>query len=132
MAVVTDSYHAAAEIVRRRVFADLSVANVLGFRRERATGVVTLAPTMRADRKGPLAYDKFNTLRFLIRRMGLRARDVLAVGDGENDVGMLRAAGVSVAFQSKSERVRRAAKHMVRGRLDEVLEFVSRPSGTPA
>lgn len=130
VAVVTDSYHVAAEIVRRRVFADLSVANILGFRRERATGVVTLAPTMRADRKGPLAYDKLNTLRFLVRRMGLRPRDVLAVGDGENDVGMLRAAGISVAFQPKSERVRRAAKYVILGRLDEVLEVVTRPSSS--
>jgi HAD superfamily phosphoserine phosphatase-like hydrolase len=121
VAVVTDSYHVAAETVRRRVFADLAVANILEFRKDRATGAVTLAPTMQADRQGPMAYDKLNTLRFLVRRMGIRAKDVLAVGDGENDVGMLRAAGVSVAFQPKSDRVRKAAKQVVLGRLDEVL-----------
>ncbi len=87
---------------------------------------LTIAPTMRADRKGPLAYDKLNTLRFLVRRMGIQPRDVLAVGDGENDVGMLRAAGISVAFQPKSDRVRKAAKHVVLGRLDEVLQVVAR------
>jgi glucosyl-3-phosphoglycerate synthase len=124
VAVVTDSYYVAAETVRRRVFADLAVANVMEFRGGRATGVVTIAPTMRADRKGPLAYDKLNTLRFLVRRMGLRPRDVLAVGDGENDVGMLRAAGISVAFQPKSDRVRKAAQHVVLGRLDEILRVL--------
>ncbi len=122
--VVTDSYHIAAEIVRRRVFADFALANVLEFRRESATGVVRLAPTMRSGHKGRLAYDKLNTLRFLTQRMGITARSVLAVGDGENDIGMLRAAGLSVAFQPKSERVRRAAKHVVTERLDEVLQFV--------
>lgn len=127
VAVVTDSYHVAAETVRRRVFADLAVANVLEFRKGRATGAVTIAPTMRADRKGPLAYDKLNTLRFLVRRMGIRPRDVLAVGDGDNDIGMLRAAGISVAFQPKSERVRRAAKHVVLGRLDDVLKLNAPP-----
>lgn len=126
--VVTDSYHVAAETVRRRVFADFALANVLEFRRESATGVVTLAPTMRSGRKGRLAYDKLNTLRFLARRMGVSARSVLAVGDGENDVGLLRAAGMSVAFQPKTERVRRAAKHVVTGRLDEVLKLVQSPS----
>ncbi len=131
VAVVTDSYHIAAETVRRRVFADLAVANVLEFRGGRATGRVTLAPTMRADRKGAAAYDKLNTLRFLIRRMGLRPGDVLAVGDGENDVGMLRAAGISVAFQPKSDRVRKAAKHVALGRLDEVLELVARERRDP-
>ena len=79
---------------------------------------------MRADRKGRLAYDKLNTLRFLTRRMGINARAVLAVGDGENDIGMLRAAGTSVAFQPKTDRVRRVAKHLVTERLDEVLAFV--------
>ncbi len=122
--VVTDSYHLAAETVRRRVFADFALANVLEFRRESATGQVLLAPTMRSGRKGRLAYDKLNTLRFLVHRMGISARAVLAVGDGENDIGMLRAAGISVAFQPKSDRVRRAAKHHVHGRLDEVLRFV--------
>ncbi len=122
--VITDSYHIAAEIVRRRVFADFALANVLEFRRESATGVITLAPTMRSGRKGRLAYDKLNTLRFLTKRMGITARSVLAVGDGENDIGMLRAAGLSVAFQPKTERVRRAAKHVVAERLDEVLQFV--------
>lgn len=125
--IVTDSYHLAAEIVRRRVFADFALANVLEFRRESATGVVTLAPTMRSGRKGRLAYDKLNTLRFLTQRMGITARSVLAVGDGENDIGMLRAAGLSVAFQPKTERVRRAAKHLVTGRLDEVLRIVAPP-----
>lgn len=122
--VVTDSYHIAAEMVRRRVFADFALANVLEFRRESATGKVTLAPTMRRRGKGRLAFDKLNTLRFLTKRMGITARSVLAVGDGENDIGMLRAAGVSVAFQPKTERVRRAAKHVVTERLDEVLQFV--------
>jgi phosphoserine phosphatase len=127
--VVTDSYHVAAEIVRRRVFADFALGNVLEFRHESATGAVTLAPTMRSGRKGRLAYDKLNTLRFLTRRMGITARSVLAVGDGENDIGMLRAAGVSVAFQPKTGRVRRAAKYLVTGRLDEVLKLV--PAQSP-
>ena len=122
--VVTDSFHVASTIVRKRVFADFSLANVLEFRHDRATGVVTLAPTMRSGRKGRLAYDKLNALRFLVRRMNITAKQVLAVGDGDNDIGMMRAAGMSVAFQPKTDRVRRAAKHIVTKRLDEVLAFV--------
>jgi hypothetical protein len=36
---------------------------------------------------------------------------------------MMRAAGMSVAFQPKSERVRRAAKHAAYERLDELLAY---------
>jgi len=122
--IITDSYHMVAETVRRRVFADFVLANVLEFHRGKATGVVTLAPTFRSGRIGRLAYDKFNALRFLVKRWTLRARDVVAVGDSDNDIGMLRAAGLSVAYQPKSDRVRRAAKQVVSGRLDELLKWV--------
>jgi len=61
---------------------------------------------MRSGRTGRRAYYKLNTLRFLKKRMDISARKILAVGDGENDIGTFRAAGISVAFQSKSDRVR--------------------------
>lgn len=122
--IVTDSYQIAAEIARRRVFADFAVSNVVEFRRERATGKVTLAPTMRSGKVGRRAYDKLHAVKFLTRRMNISARQVLAVGDGENDIGMLRVAGMSFAFQPKTERVRRVAQVTIEGRLDELLRHV--------
>ena len=126
--IVTDSYQVAAEIARRRVFADFAISNVIEFRKGRSTGTVTLAPTMRGDKTGWRAYDKLNALRFLTKRMGITSKQVLAVGDGENDAGMLRAAGISVAFQPKADRLRRIAKHVIHKRLDEVLQFLPRQS----
>jgi glucosyl-3-phosphoglycerate synthase len=122
--IVTDSYQVAAEIARRRVFADFALSNVVEFRKGRATGIVTLAPTMRSGTVGRRAYDKLNALRFLTKRMGISARQVLAVGDGENDIGMLRAAGISVAFQPKTERLSRVAQHVIHDRLDQVLNLL--------
>lgn len=124
--IVTDSYQVAAEIARKRVFADFALSNVVEFRKGKATGNVTLAPTMRSGATGRRAYDKLNALRFLTRRMGITARQVLAVGDGQNDIGMLRAAGISIAFQPKTERVRRAAKFVVERSLDEILPLAIR------
>ena len=122
--IITDSYHVAAETVRRRVFADFVLSNVIEFHRGKATGKITMAPTMRGDKTGPRAYDKLHALRFLKKRMEITTKQILAVGDGENDIGMLRAAGMSVAFQPKNDRVRKAAKKVIRGSLDQVLQFV--------
>ncbi len=122
--IVTDSYHLAAEITRRRVFADFALSNVVEFRKGKATGNVTLAPTMRSGKTGRRAYDKIHALRFLTKRMHVPATRILAVGDGLNDIGMLRAAGVSIAFQPKAEQVRKAAMHVIESRLDELLKFV--------
>jgi len=121
--IVSDSYHIATEIVRRRVFADFALANVVEFRKGKATGQITLAPTMRSEKTGPRAYDKLHALRFLKKRMQITARQILAVGDSENDVGMFRAAGMSIAFQPKSDRVRKAAKKVIWTRLDELLKY---------
>lgn len=132
--IITDSYHIAAEIVRRRVFADFALANVVEFRKGKSTGTVTLAPTMRSGETGTRAYDKLNALRFLTKRMGISARNVLAVGGGINDIGMLRAAGISIAFQPRNERVKDAGKHVIRHNLDQILGIVQslRGKDTPS
>ena len=44
---------------------------------------------------------KLETLKELIARHGLAMEDTLAVGDGANDLDMLRAAGLGVAFHAK-------------------------------
>jgi phosphoserine phosphatase len=57
--------------------------------------------------------------------MQIGAERVLAVGDGENDICLLKAAGTSIAFQPKTARVRVAAMHMIQGPLTEVLSVIS-------
>lgn len=44
--IVSDSFWVATEIIRRRVFADFSIAHLMKFRRGIATGSVTLSPAM--------------------------------------------------------------------------------------
>ena len=109
--IVTDSYHFAAETVRRRVFADFAFAHFMRFRNGKASGRVHLCPAM-IHPQGCAEHDhcKLNVLLHLMDRFQLRPDQILAVGDGENDICMLRAAGKSVAFQGKNRRVRAAAK----------------------
>lgn len=123
--VCTDSYHIAGSIVRRRVFADFCIANVMRFRGEHALGRVTHAPATR-HRRGcrEHAVCKLNVLHHFADRLGLKPAQVLAVGDSENDICLLRAAGKSFAFQPKSPAVAAAAQHVVNDTLARVLEFV--------
>ena len=123
--IVSDSYHVAAEVVRRRVFADFSVAHIVQFRGGKATGRVTLSPVM-AHPRGCRQHRhcKVNVMLHLLERAGIGAEHVLAVGDGENDICLFQAAGRSVAFQPKTEAVRRAARHVARGDLVEVLAVI--------
>ncbi len=126
--VVTDSYRMAAEIVRRRVFADFTISHVMKFHREKATGRITLSPAMQ-HLKGCAKHRlcKSNVLRHLIDELGIGAQQVLAVGDSENDVCLLQEAGFSVAFQPKTPAVQHAAKHIVLDDLREVLRLLGQP-----
>lgn len=120
--IVTDSYRAAAEVVRRRVFADFCVAHSMRFRNGRATGEVTLSPVMAHPEGCPRhGRCKRNAMLHLTESAGITFDQVLAVGDSDNDVCMLESAGTSVAFQPKSPRVRDAAGFVAENSLAEVL-----------
>lgn len=109
--IVTDSYQLAAEVVRRRVFADFSFAHMMIFKNGKSTGRVRLSPGM-IHAGGCALHDhcKANVIQHLADRYGICPSRVLAVGDGENDVCMLRRAGCSVAYRGKTRNVRRAAQ----------------------
>lgn len=123
--IVTDSYRIAAEITRRRVFADFVIAHVLKFRNERATGKITLAPAMQSPRichRHKLC--KLNVLHHLATEAGISSDRVLAVGDSDNDCCLLAAVGMSIAFNPKSVKVRDHAKHVVEGDLRGILPLL--------
>ncbi len=120
--VCTDSWHVAATIVRRRIFADFAIANVLHFRGDQATGEVTIAPAMQHQsgcRRHAIC--KRNVLVHMRERLGIAPREVLAVGDSDNDVCLLRAVGKSVAFRPKSPAVAAAADRVVQDSLASIL-----------
>lgn len=51
-------------------------------------------------------------IRHLIRRLGLTPEEVMAFGDGENDMQMLQYAGIGVAMGNARDRVKEAADYV--------------------
>lgn len=122
--IVTDSFCIPSEIVRRRVFADFNLSHMMRFHRGKATGQITLSPAMSHPQGCPQhALCKVNVMHHVLDQMGLSPADVLAVGDGENDVCLLNAAAVSVAVHPQSFRVRDAATHVIDQSLTELLSL---------
>jgi phosphoglycolate phosphatase len=62
---------------------------------------------------------KLPALRRALLPLGLRVRDCVVLGDGDNDVEMLRASGFGVSFASASPRARRAARYVTRSAFAE-------------
>jgi glucosyl-3-phosphoglycerate synthase len=123
--IVTDSYQIAAEIVRRRVFADFSFANLMRFKRGKASGNVTLSPAMYHPAGCPEhEFCKSNVIPHLLEKLAITPEDMLSVGDGLNDVCLLKATGRSVAFQPKARETAEAAQEVVTSSLVEVLTLI--------
>jgi phosphoserine phosphatase len=64
---------------------------------------------------------KLQTLRELASASGLQPGETLAVGDGANDLAMIEAAGLGVAFRAKPILTQRVAASIVHGDLTALL-----------
>jgi phosphoserine phosphatase len=92
-AIVSGGFTPFTAAIALRLGADEHRANTLEIAGDRLTGRV-LEPILGADAK-------LAALRELTQRLGLAPLETLAVGDGANDLPMLREAGLGVAFRAK-------------------------------
>ncbi|RJS17383.1 phosphoserine phosphatase SerB [Corallococcus sp. H22C18031201] len=112
-AVISGGFSVAAEALRARLGIDFAYSNVLEEREGKLTGR-TLGPIVNAQRKAEL-------LETLARQEGILLEQVIAVGDGANDLRMLERAGLGIAFRAKP-RLREAADTSISaGGLDSIL-----------
>jgi phosphoserine phosphatase len=127
--VVSEGFHVVAEIVRCRLLADFCIAHLMKFQRGKATGRITFAPAMSHTQGCPVhAHCKANIIPYLTDLLGIPPERILAVGNGENDVCLLRAAGQSVAFRPTHPALRAAAEQVLEdGALTDLLEFLIEP-----
>ena len=126
--LVTDSYHAAAEVIRKRVFADFCFSNFMRFIKGKASGVINICPAMmHEDGCREHHHCKVNVILHLMERLGISKTQIVAVGDGLNDLCMLKEAGTSIAFQPKYPAVSRAAQNTAQS-MSEVWQIISRQS----
>jgi len=88
--------------LQQRLGIDEVLSNVLEIERGRLTGRV-LGAIVDGDTKAA-------KLREEMHRLGVAREQVLAIGDGANDIPMMRAAGISVAYRAKPA-VRELATH---------------------
>jgi phosphoserine phosphatase len=79
------------------------VAADLGFHENRANTLLIADGLLTGDVSRPILgrEAKVQALRDITARLGLTAADVIAVGDGANDLGMLGLAGAGVALHAK-------------------------------
>jgi phosphoserine phosphatase len=118
-AIVSGGFRYFAENLKNKLGIDYSFANDLEFDGDLLTGKV----------KGQIinAHQKAFILELLAQQEHIHLEQVVAVGDGANDLPMLAKAGLGIAFHAK-EKVRKEARHqMSHGPMTTILYFLGIP-----
>lgn len=106
------------------------LARHLGIRFARANGLEVRDGELTGRLRGPVVDSraKAAALRELAEAEGVPMADTVAVGDGANDLEMLAAAGLGIAFNAKPVVRAQADVSLTGATLDQVLEVINRPS----
>jgi len=100
--IISDSYDCIARHVQLKIEADFSLANELEFSQSIATGELKVPSFFIHTEQSQCNHNfcKSNALQLIAQQYGLSLKNVIAVGDSEFDVCMVRQAGIGVAFCS--------------------------------
>lgn len=111
-----------SERVRQRLRLDFARANTLGVANGKLTGTLFDRPW------GDIVdgAEKRRVLLEVAELMGIDAAQTIAVGDGANDLPMMNAAGLSIAFHPKPAVREQATISITTGGMDRVFELVGR------
>ena len=112
-AVISGGFSIAADALRSRLGIDYAYSNVLEIADGRLTGRV-VGPIVNGARKAEL-------LQTIAQAEGVLLDQVIAVGDGANDIPMLERAGLGIAFHAKAQLRAAADTSISTGGLDSIL-----------
>jgi phosphoserine phosphatase len=115
-AILSGGFSVAAEALKARLGIDYAHSNVLEEADGKLTGR-TLGPIVNARRKAEL-------LESIARSEGILLDQVIAVGDGANDLLMLERAGLGIAFRAKPKLRQAADASISAGGLDTILHLL--------
>jgi phosphoserine phosphatase len=118
-AVISGGFSVAAEALQRRLGIDRAWSNVLEIQEGKLTGKV-LGQIVNAERKAEL-------LEEFARGEGVPLDQVIAIGDGANDLNMLQKAGHGIAFHAKPKLQKAAHTSISASGLDAILYLLGIP-----
>lgn len=116
--IITDSYFVASEIIRKRVFADFSIAHLLEFKKGIFTGDLEISPLMISNTCSKHDYCKLNLLGHISNFDGFQKAKLHFAGDGINDVCLLENLANSVAVRPKHISVLKASAFVAEDLVD--------------
>lgn len=118
-AVISGGFQYFAKQIQQQLELDYVFANDLKFEDEILTGEIQ-GEIINAKQKAIL-------LEMLAQQEGINLEQVVAIGDGANDLPMLAKAGLGIAFHAKEIVKQNAKQHMSFGNMSTILHFLGIP-----
>jgi phosphoserine phosphatase len=119
VAIISGGFSYFAEALKEKLGLDYAFANELDFKNGELTGEVC-EPIVNASQKAIL-------LKLMAQQEKISLEQVVAIGDGANDLPMLSTAGLGIAFHAKEIVKQKAQQHMSFGPMTTILYFLGIP-----
>lgn len=137
--IVSDSYFVAAEILRKRIFADFALAHTVQFQGDVCTGEMSINSAFMPEAGTPSAtapqsrISKQHVLaQFRHPSVQPRFEQIWAVGDNDNDVEMLRLADRAWVIEPKSPQLASIAGVVEIAHFDQLTQALEAVAPLPA
>lgn len=119
VAIISGGFTYFANALKEKLNLDYAFANELEIIDGKLTGNI-VGGIVNAEQKALL-------LNLIAQQEGISMEQVVAIGDGANDLPMLSVAGLGIAFHAKDIVKRKAQNHMSHGPMTSILYFLGIP-----
>jgi phosphoserine phosphatase SerB len=113
--IISDSYDIVTNHLKNKLKMDFSIANELEFSKSIATGEVKVPSSFMRNKHSKCNHDfcKSNILFELAEKYKIDVKNIIAVGDSENDICLVKEAGIGIAFCSKNNYLNMVADRII-------------------
>ncbi len=122
VALISGGFNFFADALKIKLGLDYSFANELQIEDGKLTGHVT-GTIVNANQKAIL-------VKLIAQQENISLEQVVAIGDGANDLPMLATAGLGIAFHAKDVVRKEAQQHLSHGPMTSILYFLGIPGPT--
>lgn len=102
--IISDSYDIVTNHLKNKLKMDFSIANELEFSKSIATGEVKVPSAFMKNKNSKCSHEfcKSNVLFQLAEKYNIEIKNIIAVGDSENDICLVKESGIGIAFCSQN------------------------------
>lgn len=126
LGIISDSYDVVTNHLKNKLGMDFSVANELEFSKSIATGEVKVPSAFLRTQKSKCNHDfcKANVLYQLAEKYKIEIKNIISVGDSENDFCLIKESGTGVSFCSENKYLNYVADKIISEKsFSQILDF---------